>query len=222
MTARCARRRQHRGRLVVASALLILASCRPAAREDAPTAQASAGPRPADHAVLGPGDTVQGASIYDLDVALTDQDGTAVKLDVFRGRPVLVSMFYSSCPHACPTLIRNVQRVERALDPAVRDQIRVLLVSFDPERDTPEALRGVVARHRLDTARWKLTTTTEAQVRDVAAVLGITYRRADGTFNHSSVIAVLDRDGHIDQRSDGLADATADVAARLTALVPAR
>lgn len=200
--------------------LLLLAAChRPVVTQE--TLPDAAPPDAIDHAVLGPGDTVQGVSIYALDATLTDQSGASMKLDRFRGHPVVISMFYSSCPHACPTLIRNVQRIEAALSPAVRDQVRVLLVSFDPAHDTPEALRAVVTRHRLDPARWTLATTSEEQVRDIAAVLGIKYRQADGSFNHSSVITLLDSEGRIDRRSDGLADATADLAARLTVLASA-
>lgn len=176
----------------------------------------------ATHAVLGTGDTVQGASLYALDVTLTDQSNAPAKLDVFRGKPVLISMFYSSCPSACPLLISNVKRIEAALDPASRSELRVLLVSFDPEHDKPEALQAVVARHGVDAERWKLTTGTEDQIREVAAVLGIKYRQADGTFNHSSVITLLDRDGKIDLRVDGIGDGVAPMAKRIGEVVAKR
>ena len=41
-------------------------------------------------------------SIYHLDVTMTDQQGTAVSLDAFRGHPVVISMFYATCPNVCP------------------------------------------------------------------------------------------------------------------------
>ena len=41
------------------------------------------------------------ASIYPVSVALRDENGDAIGVDVFRGRPVIVSMFYGSCPAAC-------------------------------------------------------------------------------------------------------------------------
>ena len=178
------------------------------------------------HAVLGPGDTVPGTSIYPLDVALTDQDGKTIKLDVFRGRPVIISMFYASCPHACPLLVSNVLQVEAALPPGVRDKTRVLLVSFDPARDTAQVLREVMRSRKLDRTRWTLATAPDDQVREIAAVLGIKYRETvlDGDggvrreYNHSSVITLLDAEGRIDLRADGLADGAAPVVRRLSEL----
>jgi protein SCO1/2 len=187
-----------------------------------PAEVASAAPSAdGDHDVLGMGDVVSGASIYALDVALTNHVGAKTKLDVFRGRPVLVSMFYSSCPSACPLLISNIKRIEAALDPAVRSELRVVLVSFDPKHDTPEALRGVIERHGVDASRWMLMTGKDDEIRDVAAVLGIKYRQADGSFNHSSVITLLDRDGVIKLRVDGMGESSATMVNRVAEVAKA-
>lgn len=172
----------------------------------------------AEHALLPPTDVVQGASIYPLKVSLVDQAGATVGLDAWEGKVVLISMFYTSCPHACPTLISHLKKVEAALSPETRKETRVLLVSFDPEHDTLDVLRGMPEKHQVDRERWKFATAKDETIREVAAVLGIKYRQADGTFNHSSVITVLDRQGKIDMRSDGLEDATAALAARITSL----
>jgi protein SCO1/2 len=171
-----------------------------------------------DHAILPPTDVVPGRSIYALDELLVGHDGKATKLDTFRGHPVVISMFYATCPHACPTLISHVKAIEAKLDPAVRADVRILLVSFDPQNDTPEVLRSVIARHQLDGSRWQLAVATEDQSREIAAVLGIKYRQEDGSFRHSSVITVLDREGRIVLRSDGLASPSAVVAAKLAEL----
>jgi protein SCO1/2 len=161
------------------------------------------------------GDVVSGASIYALDAVLTNHKGEKTKIDAFRGKPVLISMFYSSCPSACPLLISNVKRIEAALDPAVRSELRVVLVSFDPKHDTPEALRGVIERHHVDPTRWMLMTGKDDEIRDVAAVLGIKYRQADGSFNHSSVITLLDREGVIKLRADGMGETATSMVARI-------
>ncbi len=206
--------------------LVALACDRRTAAPPSPTPAPRAAAAAPAHAVLGPGDTVPGTSIYALDVALRDQDGRAIKLDVFRGHPVIISMFYASCPHACPLLVSNVLEVEAALPPEVRDKTRVLLVSFDPARDTAEVLREVIGSRKLDRSRWTLATAPDDQVREIAAVLGIKYREAvlegDGgvrrEYNHSSVITLLDAEGRIDLRADGLVRGAAPVASRLSEL----
>lgn len=144
------------------------------------------------HAHAGAGDK----SLYQLELELTDQDGTNIGLDAFRGQPLLIGMFYADCPYVCPLTIHTLQRTEAALGPAARAQLRVLLVSLDPRRDTPAKLAEVARRHKLDAARWKLARTDEAGVRKLAAVLGLRFKQLpDGEFNHSTVINLLDREG---------------------------
>jgi protein SCO1/2 len=118
-------------------------------------------------------------------------------------------------------LISNIKRIEAALDPAVRSELRVVLVSFDPKHDTPEALRGVIERHGVDASRWMLMTGKDDEIRDVAAVLGIKYRQADGSFNHSSVITLLDRDGVIKLRVDGMGESSATMVNRVAEVAKA-
>jgi protein SCO1/2 len=143
-----------------------------------------------------------GRSIYALSMTLTDQDGRKVGLDAFRGKPVFVGMFYGACPSACPLLISTIRRAMSELDASTDAEVRVLLVSFDPERDTPEALHAIAVQRGLD-VRWKLANAPEDQVRDLAALLGIQYRRLpDGSFSHTSSIVLLDRAGAIDTRID--------------------
>ena len=149
--------------------------------------------------------TERSASLYQMHEKLLDQDGRAIDLDVYRGKKVLVTMFYSSCENVCSMIAYHMQRIERALPEAKRGRLRVLMVSFDPKRDTPEALRAFARGHRADPARWTLARADESDVRELAAVLGIRYRQLDGgVFNHSSVISLLDADGVIRARTADL------------------
>lgn len=161
---------------------------------------------PAFAAQPGTGD--RSASFYQLHERLTDQEGTPIDVDIHRGSPVLVAMFYSSCPATCPLTIDTLRAVERELDAAQRQRLRVLLISFDPERDTPAALRQLAAQRHIDTARWTLARGDAASVRRVAAALGIQYRRLpSGEFSHANVITALDRNGVILARSSELGSA---------------
>jgi protein SCO1/2 len=157
-------------------------------------------------------------SIYALQMTLTDQDGAKVGLDAFRGKPVFVSMFYGRCPSACPMLVSTIKSTLAQLSPSTAAEVRVLLVSFDPERDTPDALHSIVQERGLD-ARWKLASAPEDQVRDLAELLGIRYRRLpDGSFSHTSSIVLLDRSGAIDTRLDDVSQSVEPLAARAQAI----
>lgn len=147
----------------------------------------------------------RGDSVYALSASLVDQRGRTVGLDLFRGHPVLVSMFYASCPDACPLLIADLQRMERELPPRIKGDLRIVLVSLDPERDTPDALQALARARQVDESRWRLLRAPAETVRDIAALLGVKYRRLpDGSFNHSSVITLLDPDGAIVVRDDAI------------------
>jgi len=160
-------------------------------------------------------------SIYEVSAALVDQKGQPVNLDLFRGHPVIISMLYASCREACPLLLADIKRIEMELPQQVRPNLRVVLVSLDPERDTPEILQALARAHRVDESRWRLVSGSDETVREIAAVLGIKYRRLpDGSFNHSSVITLLDRSGVIQSRVEGIGQPHADLLRRLRASRP--
>lgn len=143
-------------------------------------------------------------SIYDLPIRLRDSSGRDIGLDVARGRPVLITMFYASCPVACPVLIDELARTLRELPDGVRDEVQVVLVSFDPERDTPAKLRELAAARGLG-ARWTLAAADGSGSRELAAVLGIKFRKLEnGEFFHSSTIVALDGHGRPLARATGV------------------
>ena len=142
------------------------------------------------------GDDYPPQSLYHLDATFIDQGGQKRGLDLYRGHPVLVTMFYGSCPAACPLLIDTLFAVERAAPPAQRERLRVLMISIDPQRDTPQTLQELARVRHIDLSRWTLARTDVATVRRIAAVLNVQYRQLpNGDFNHSSVITVLSPKG---------------------------
>lgn len=131
-------------------------------------------------------------SLYRFEAKLTSQDGAAHGLDVYRGHPVLVTMFYGSCQASCPLIIDTLRATERAVAPKVRARLRVLMISFDPARDTPAALGEIARTRHIDTARWTLAHAEPADVRTLAALLDVQYRQLpNGDFNHSTSIVLL-------------------------------
>lgn len=135
-------------------------------------------------------------SVYQLQVSIEDQFGELTGLDRYRGNPVLITMFYTSCPHVCPMLISTIKLTESKLSADERAKLRVLTISIDPQRDTPEKLRETSERHHVDSMRWSMARSQPGDLRSIAGVFGIRYKQlADGEFNHSTRIILLDRDG---------------------------
>lgn len=166
---------KRRALLCVAAALLA-AAIAPIARADAP---------------LPP------TSIYHLDADFTDQDGRVFRLADARGRPRVVAMFYTGCRYVCPLIIDSVKAVEHALPERDRANLDLLLVSLDPARDDVAALRTVYDRRKLQPP-WRLARTESKNVQTLAALLGVRYRAlADGEFNHTSSLFLLDGEGRL-------------------------
>jgi len=146
-----------------------------------------------------------GDSLYQLDVMLQGADGVSFPLAQLRGRPLLVTMFYGHCSAVCPMLTAQVQRLVGTLSVAQRRQLRVLMVSFDSALDTPQALREFQAEHHIHDPNWITARAGAADVRALAAALGIQYRELpDHTFNHSTLISVADREGTVRARTSEL------------------
>ena len=142
-------------------------------------------------------------SAYQLPLRLTDANGARFDWRTLRGKPRVVSMFYTSCQFVCPLIVDSGKAIEKALTPAQQQRLGIVLVSMDPAHDTPAALQHVVSERRLDPARWTLASPPEDDVRAVAGVLGIRYRKlADGGFNHSTALVLLDADGRILARTE--------------------
>jgi len=147
-------------------------------------------------------------SLYDLEEHLVLQNGRSAMLDVHRGNKVLITMFYGGCQATCPMIIETLRSVESKLDATGRQQLRVLLISFDPEHDTPLALRDLAVARRIDTTRWTLASADSAAVRRIAAALEIQFRRLpEGQISHANVITVLGSGGEILARSTRLGSA---------------
>jgi protein SCO1/2 len=146
-----------------------------------------------------------GDSIYQLRDRFSDQSGAEFSLERSRGSPQLVAMFYTSCRYICPLIIDSAKGVEHALTEPEREQLKVLLISMDPDRDDTAALASVAAKRKLDLARWTLARTDASAVRRIAALLGIRYRAlADGEFNHTSALILLDAEGRVLARTERL------------------
>ncbi len=161
-----------------------------------------------------------GDSVYQLPVQLTGQDGRQQMLSARRGRPQLITMFYTSCTMVCPMIIDSLRLTRNALEPAVRDRIDLLAVSFDPANDDVTALRAYAQKRNLDPRFWTLARAEPAQVRQLSGVLGLQYRQLpDGEFNHSSELILLDADGRIAARTTVIGTLDPDFVAAIRKVV---
>ncbi len=127
-------------------------------------------------------------------------------------------MFYGTCKHACPVLIASAKQVESAASPSARARTRIVMVTIDPARDTPAALAELARSYDVGD-RWTFLHGSDGDIRELAAVLGIRYRAtADGEFQHSNVLTLLNAQGAVVHQTVGLGASTDEMVAELERL----
>jgi len=144
-------------------------------------------------------------SIYLHDATWTDQNGKPVQLSSFSGKPVLISMIFTRCGYACPRIVHDMKAIGEKLDKEVGEKVQFVLVSIDPNHDTPEMLRLFARAHGLDSDRWTLLRGEETDIRVLAAMLGVRYKKdPNELYSHTNLVTLLDEKGEIVHRQKGL------------------
>lgn len=144
-------------------------------------------------------------SLYLLDSKWTSDVGREIQLGALRGRPQIVAMFFTQCEYACPILVSELKTIEAKLPPNVRAKVDFLLVSMDTKRDTVEALAAFRKKSDLAIERWTLLRGAAADVRELAALLGVNYAQdSRGQFSHTNLITLLNAEGEIVHQHTGL------------------
>ena len=160
-------------------------------------------------------------SLYVGGAEWTTADEQRLALRELAGRPCLLSFFFTECGLKCPITVGRMQAIEAALPRDLREQTRFVLVSIDPTNDTPAKLRAYRSAHGLNASRWLLLCGSAVDVAALAQRAGFTFQRtAAGSFAHDSVIAVLDPQGKIAARHDGLYAGADTLAAQVRAVLP--
>ena len=139
------------------------------------------------------------------DFSLVDQSGSLLSLADLRGRTLVIDFVYTQCGGPCPILTGLHAELQRSLDPALRERVRFVSISLDPESDTPEALAKYGRERGADLAGWSFLTGPKADVEDVVRRYGVgTLRAADGSIDHLVVTFLVDAQGKIARRWLGL------------------
>ena len=162
-------------------------------------------------------------SLYQLDAIWTSDVDRRIKLEVLRGRPQVIALFFTNCEHSCPLIVADMKAIDKALPRTMRGKVDFLLVSIDPERDTPEALRAFRAKHELPTERWTLLRGSPEATRELAAMVGFNYQPGSPTqYAHSLLISIANASGEIVFQQAGVGRSADDAVAALLRLTRAK
>jgi protein SCO1/2 len=131
------------------------------------------------------------------DFTLIDHTRQRVRLSSLAGKVLVVNFIYTRCalPQFCLRVSNNFGVLQKRFAKELGKDVVLLTITFDPQRDTPEALAAYAAPWKPNPNTWHFLTGPVADVRKVCALFGVEYFPDEGLMNHSLRTAVIDRRG---------------------------
>ncbi len=134
------------------------------------------------------------------DYSLLDREGKPVNFTDYRGKPLVISMIYSSCFHTCPVITQYLARaVELARSAVGENGFNVVSIGFDARYDRPDSMK-TFARQRgvSNDPYWEFLSATDAMViRKLSDNLGFIFTKTHTGFDHLAQVTVVDSEGKI-------------------------
>jgi protein SCO1/2 len=155
-------------------------------------------------------DAATGEALVGGPFQLTDQNGNTVTDQTFKGKLMLVYFGFTYCPDACPTALGVMSAAIDKLDVAA-DRVVPILITVDPERDTPQVLKDYVSSFHPSMVG---LTGTKEQIAQAAKAYRVFYQKAPGAtadeylMDHTTLIYLMD--GDVDYVAHFGPDATPD------------
>ncbi|MCW5702979.1 MAG: SCO family protein [Bradyrhizobium sp.] len=132
------------------------------------------------------------------DYSLTDSHGTPFSLAEYRGKPLIISLVYSSCSSVCPpTTQHTIDAVTEAGRVFGLDRFAVLTVGFDARNDTVTRMAQFASQQGIKLPNWRVASGAPATITALLGDLGFSYRVVAGGFDHPTQTTILDRDGKV-------------------------
>ncbi|MBX2985960.1 MAG: SCO family protein [Bacteroidia bacterium] len=143
-------------------------------------------------------------SIFNLTSEWQNQEGEKLHLKDLQGKTLVVVMIYTHCKAACPILVSKMKKIEAKIDRKYIDNVSLVLVSIDPENDTPEQLKKFAKTNKMEAKQWIFLRSNELATQEFANVLSMKYKKIDPVdFSHSNIITVFDPRGTLINQEEG-------------------
>lgn len=147
---------------------------------------------------------IPSSSIFNLTTQWHNQNGDSLHLKDLQGKTLVVVMIYTSCKTACPILVAKMKTIESKISRDIIDKTSLVLVSIDPETDTPERLKEFAITNKMDAPQWIFLTSNEAATQEFANVLSMKYKKISPIdFSHSNIISVFSPNGQLVSQEEG-------------------
>jgi protein SCO1 len=130
------------------------------------------------------------------DFSLIDQEGKRFRMADLKGKLVLLTFIYTSCPDVCPLITFSMRRVQESLSEKELRKVHFVSVTTDPEIDSPEILKSYARRYDINFSNWSLLTGDLKALAPVWKTFGVRVeRKSRGLVNHTTLTALVDVEG---------------------------
>lgn len=133
------------------------------------------------------------------DLTFRDTEGKTMRLSDFRGKPLLISLIYTSCAHSCLiTTARLGDAVEVAHDALDEDSFTALTIGFDQPTDSPGRMHAYARDHGVHGVEgWHFLSGSRETLRQLMDTVGFAYYPSAGGFDHITQVTIVDAEGTI-------------------------
>ena len=132
------------------------------------------------------------------DHPLTEGNGHALSLADLRGKPLVLSLIYTSCYQICPMTTRHLAKVvDKARAALGEDSFNVAVLGFDAYHDSPQAMLHFARKQGIEDRGWYLLSASPATVKALAAELGFRFFASPNGFDHITQATVIDAGGRV-------------------------
>lgn len=145
-------------------------------------------------------------SVYNLKSEWENQDGKKMHLSDLKDKVVVLVMIYTTCKTACPILTAEMGKIAKTIGEVDPTKIRYVLVSIDPEHDTPEQMKAYLKTNHFEGEKWLFLRSSEENTQELANALAVKYKEISPVdFSHSNIISVFAPNGALAFQKEGLA-----------------
>ncbi|MDH5485419.1 MAG: SCO family protein [Gammaproteobacteria bacterium] len=138
------------------------------------------------------------------DFRFTNENGISVSMAELRGKPLIISMVYTSCYKICPMTIRHLAKVvNKARDVMGADSFSVAIIGFDTQYDNPQAMKHFAKQQGIENDNWQILSADPDTITQLSKELGFAFYTSPNGFDHVVQATVVDAQGKVYQQVYG-------------------
>lgn len=137
-----------------------------------------------------------------------NQDSVEVKFpELTKGKITLMTMVFTHCPDICPMTTHNMHLIEQKLPDEIKNNVKFIVISFDPDRDTPSVLKKYAELREYDFNRWSLLSGDKQNTKEVMLKFDVKAIFTDSTYTddgelsyniiHTDRLSLIDQKGKL-------------------------